>query len=178
MERSSKQAVMDKVMVALGGQATLKQLVTYVEQHPQDVEESEVLAKRLRRSGASDFFAIKGKSKDGQAIYGLAESRPRGVRRGRRGFAARTHLRELACECFGPFRQHAEEASRDYARLQAWRATLTPTALLERVRRWKGARVTSAKRLDGAAAQPKIGKKQKRFLSSKRFNLPRDSITI
>ncbi|CAE6948730.1 unnamed protein product [Symbiodinium sp. CCMP2592] len=79
MERSSKQAVMDKVMVALGGQATLKQLVSYVEQHPQDMEESEVLAKRLRRSGASDFFAIKGKSKDGQAIYGLAESRPRGV---------------------------------------------------------------------------------------------------
>lgn len=147
--RINRQAVMEDVMVALGGQATLKQLVAYVEQHPEDVEESEVLARRLRRSGGSDFFAFKGKTKDGQAIYGLGECRPKGVRRQCRGFAARTHVTELGCECLGPSRQHAEEASRDYARLQAWKATLSPTALLERVRRWKGARITSAKRLDG-----------------------------
>ncbi|CAE7920388.1 unnamed protein product, partial [Symbiodinium necroappetens] len=172
--RINRQAVMEDVMVALGGQATLKQLVAYVEQHPEDVEESEVLAKRLRRSGGSDFFAFKGKTRDGQAIYGLGECRPKGVRRQRRGFAARTHVTELACECLGPSRQHAEEASRDYARLQAWKATLSPTALLERVRRWKGARITSAKRL--VAGKPTSTARENRevsesFISLKRFNM-------
>ena len=147
--RENKQAVMDRLMRALGGQATLKQLVSYVQQHPDEVADSSALAKRLRRSGASEFFSLRGRREDGQAIYALSEPRPKGVRRLRGGFAARTHLRDHGCECFGPCRARPEVASRDYARLQAWKATLAPEDLVERVRRWKGARVTSAKDCKG-----------------------------
>ena len=145
--QGARRAALEKAMTALGGQASLKQLLRHMRKNPDEFQDVDlqVLKGRLQRSGAPEYFQLQGKDSAGDDIFIFAQPCPKGVRRLRRGFAARISVNDLSCKCVGPTRLSAEEAHRDFKTLQRWRAALSRTALLQRVRAWEGTRVISSR---------------------------------
>ncbi|CAE7748108.1 unnamed protein product [Symbiodinium sp. CCMP2456] len=144
--KGAKKAAMLTAMKALGCRATYQQLLGYVRQNLHVFGETDpsTIERSLRSFRASAYFELRGKE-DGDDVFGLAEPCPRGIRRQKRGFTARLHIRSNACCCIGPLRSSVEEASADYRRLQEWRADMSPEALFQCIRSWQGAHVVSSK---------------------------------
>ena len=134
-------------MKALGGRATCQQLLGYVRQNPHVFGNADqgAIERSLRSFRASAYFEFLGKE-NGEDVFGLADSCPRGIRRHKHGFAAMLQIRSSACSCVGPLRSSAEEASSDYRQLQEWRSEMSPEALFQRIRNWHGAHIVSSKR--------------------------------
>ncbi|CAE7729483.1 unnamed protein product [Symbiodinium sp. KB8] len=144
--KGAKKAAMLTAMKALGGRATYQQLLGYVRQNLHVFGETDpsTIERSLRSFRASAYFELHGKE-GGEDVFGLAGPCPRGIRRQKRGFTARLHIRSNDCCCIGPLRSSVEEASADYRQLQEWRADMSPEALFQCIRSWHGAHVVSSK---------------------------------
>ena len=96
--QGARRAALEKAMTALGGRASLKQLVQHIGQNAWDFEgiDLEVLKGRLQKSGPPEYFQLQGKNRSSEDVFGFAEPCPTGVRRLRRGFAARISLQKRA----------------------------------------------------------------------------------
>ena len=144
--KGAKKTAMLTAMKELGGRATYQQLLGYVRQNLHLFGETDpsTVERSLRSFRASAYFELRGQE-GCEDVFGLAKPCPRGIRRQKRGFTARLHIRSNACCCIGPLRSSVEEATADYRQLQEWRSDKSPEALFQCIRSWHGAHVVSSK---------------------------------
>ena len=137
-----KEAVI-KALNALGGTATRKQVMAYLQSHPEVYVGAD--ASNMKRSiqdiRLRRYCDLSGINEQGEDVFCLpASQRPTGVRRMKHGFVGRMHIQSV--ECRGPLRRCAKAAMKDFQKMQKWRATMTPDEVIQRVQSWDGARVT------------------------------------
>ncbi|CAE7396243.1 unnamed protein product [Symbiodinium natans] len=112
MAAGTKKLALQAAMTALGGRATLRQLVRFIRRNSDKFHAIDV--DKLRKSGLSDYFQLVGRSRSGRDIFGLAQERPRGVRLLKYGFVALMEVKRLSCKCIGPLRDSAVQAHKDF----------------------------------------------------------------
>ena len=137
-----------KAVSALGGTATNKQVRAYLRKHVSCFEkgvDDGTLARSIQNIRLARYLDSQGKDLKGEDLFTVVDKPvPRGVRRHTHGYTARMDMKRIDARCVGPFRCTAEDASRDYQKMQQWRASMTEEAVACHVRNWTGARVLSA----------------------------------
>ena len=144
---NAKQAVM-KAMTALGGTGTRKQVMAYLQRHPEIYAgaDASTMERSIRGISLVAYCERHGKNERGEDTFCLAASPcPTGVRRMQHGFVGRMQIKGIKCS--GPLRRCANAAKKDFQKLLKWRGSMTPAEVIQCVRGWDGARVTKSTRV-------------------------------